>query len=371
MKKLQRAVIKEELYKLTGDAVKSLILNQFIFWTEIAYKMDEKTKEEINAFEKQGAADKAEKLKKDLRNGWFFKSAREMAEEIIISKRATVDRKMAELAELPFISVKTPEEMGKEKRELANRSNWYIVDLKMLQLELIKLGYNLDGYTLPDEEETVLDSIAQNEQSEETALDSIAQNEQSIAQNEQSIAHDEQSYSNILHKETYNNSKVSMYVSASADKIFDLYKENFKPTKYAKQSIFQYCEDHPVALVALAIERAVTAEADKPVAFIKGTLKNWKGCLTVEDVLTYEENFRRQKQAKKEKKQSRRIANNKIIRKELAPDWLKESDGVNGQMGEERKHTELDETFEREKAKLAAELQALDNDLKSGKLTTV
>ena len=40
MKKLKRAVIKEELVELTGDFRPALILNQFIYWIERMYDAD-------------------------------------------------------------------------------------------------------------------------------------------------------------------------------------------------------------------------------------------------------------------------------------------------------------------------------------------
>ena len=47
MKKLKRAVIKEELVELTGDFRPALILNQFIYWIERMYDTDKYILEEF------------------------------------------------------------------------------------------------------------------------------------------------------------------------------------------------------------------------------------------------------------------------------------------------------------------------------------
>lgn len=325
MRKLKRVVIKEELVELTGDSVKSLILSQFLYWTDIMNKLDEKKEREAEAFEKIGETYEAKKLRKEIRNGWFFKSASELDEEIMISKRSTIDRKLKELVELPFIETKTPDEMAKTNREKANRAIWYRINLRMLHNELKKLGYPLEGYSLPKDEETLPDGIAQNEQSGETLPNGIAQNEQSTAQIEQSTAHNEQSYNVLLQKIT-TNTLVSKYVGADANSIFEVYKNDFKPTTHAKKSIKEFCETYSPELVGEAIQRAVMNEADKPVAFIKKVLSNWHeaGCSTVEQVLEHEKKFKEERKRKlaERKKPS---TGKKTTRKEMVPEWFKEN----------------------------------------------
>lgn len=116
-----------------------------------------------------------------------------------------------------------------------------------------------------------------------------------------------------------------------ASLVYKNYRQNFKHSTYAKNYISELCEAHTPELVDLAIQRAITGEADKPIAFIKGTLSNWKkaSCKTVEDVLKHEEVFKQQKQAEKEKKQQKQNkvsfkGNRTPIRKEIIPDWLEE-----------------------------------------------
>ncbi|USK72645.1 hypothetical protein [Peribacillus asahii] len=114
-----------------------------------------------------------------------------------IASRGTVDRKLKELVADKFLEVR------KNPKNKMDKTNHYRVDLNFLRQELKKLGYTLEGYAIPENEqeqeseESPSQRIAQNEQSEETLIPPIAQNEQSNAQNEQSITHCEQTIPEI------------------------------------------------------------------------------------------------------------------------------------------------------------------------------
>jgi len=190
--KLKRVVIKEELIALTGDTTKAIIMNQMVFWAGIIEDMDKSVKEEITAYRKLGNEDMVKKAEKKLRGGWFYKTADEMNEEIMISTRATVDRKMKELVKAGYFSTR------KNPNNKWDKKNQYRVNIQFIREELAKLGYTLDGYKM------LKSSNAQNEQSENTEtreensheplILSNAQNEHSIAQNEHSDAYNEHSY---------------------------------------------------------------------------------------------------------------------------------------------------------------------------------
>lgn len=191
--KLKRVVIKEEMVAVTGNAINALILNQMVYWTEILNKADQETQKEIEQYKKIGMDHKVEKLEAQLRNGWFWKSAKELSDELMdISSRATIDRKLRELVDAGFLETKKNEENKFDKK------NHYKVNIDFLRRELKKLGYALEGYAIPDDEpETPESSNAQNEQSEETLILSNAQNEQSGDQYEHSDAPGEQTYTEI------------------------------------------------------------------------------------------------------------------------------------------------------------------------------
>lgn len=188
-RKLKRCVIKEEFVSLTGDAVSAAILNQMIFWQELVNKSDQEILSEINAYEKIGDKRKVANLKSQLKHGWFWKAAKEMAEEVMFSTRQTVDRKMRVLVDKGFMECRP----NPDPRYV---TNYYRVNLAYIQAELNKLGFSLEGYALPetqhkdhDSEQNTTYGIAQNEQYH---MQGVAQNEQGVAQNEQRVAQNEQ-----------------------------------------------------------------------------------------------------------------------------------------------------------------------------------
>ena len=66
---LRRAVIKEELVGLTGDFVKAVLLNQFIYWSERVRDFDKFIAEEKRRMEAIGEDVGIEK-----QNGWIYKT---------------------------------------------------------------------------------------------------------------------------------------------------------------------------------------------------------------------------------------------------------------------------------------------------------
>ncbi|MEK4114559.1 hypothetical protein MHH92_30425 [Paenibacillus sp. FSL M7-1414] len=186
-RKLLRCTIKEEYVELTGDAVSAALLNQMIFWQEVINKSDSEKLAEIEVLERIGDHDKANKMRSQLRGGWFWKSAQELSDEIMFSTRPTVARKLKALVDNGII------ESRKNDKKKFDHTNHYRVNLSFIQRELDKLGFSLEGYTLsrPSQNEDL--PIAQNEQSKETPKVPIAQNEQSKVHYEQSAAYNEQS----------------------------------------------------------------------------------------------------------------------------------------------------------------------------------
>lgn len=103
--------------------------------------------------------------------------------------------------------------------------------------------------------------------------------------------------------------------------LIDFYKEYFKTTKYAKIELAKLCEEENSILVFESIKRAIDGEPDKPIAYIKKTLANWKEvkCETLADIQNYEKEHH-----EKKKKQQKGKRKNTPIRREIAPNWLKE-----------------------------------------------
>lgn len=194
MQPLKRVVIKEELVALTGDITKSIVLNQLIYWSERV--------RDVSAYKKQENArrlammgyefDFDKDLLTDLQYGWIYKSAQEMADEIMMSgSRVMVSRIFKEFEKNGWvISRRNPKnKMDKTKQ--------YRVDIVQIQKDLYELGYNLEGYPLYEPanktEEIDSDNTIDFENSNENVQPHNVQNEQSNVHSEQSNALLEQS----------------------------------------------------------------------------------------------------------------------------------------------------------------------------------
>jgi hypothetical protein len=286
--KLKRVVLKEELVELTGDPIEAIILNQCLYWNDILEDMDKETQQQISNYRKLGENEKADKLGDRSRNGWFYKKAQEMQEEIMISTRATVDRKMKKLHEKNFLLKR------KNPKSKMDRTNHWKVNVEFLQQELHKIGYSLDGYALSTEPDGTggnpSSRIAQNEQSSAQNEQWNAQSEQSSDQYEQWNAHHEQTipeitseitseitnteitnssssihggntkYSKILQEKTDDDEKnKSPQILIYENRYYEFLKDFLAEKKIAKKdiaSVIRYCSE-------LGIEKFSKADLEK------------------------------------------------------------------------------------------------------------
>lgn len=134
-KKLKRAVIKEELVALTGDWLKAVILQQFLYWGERVSDFDAFILEE--------------RLRKnepdiELTHGWIWKSAKELKDEIMVTPLSedTVRRRMAELVESGWL------EERNNPYHRWDRTLQYRPSIQRIQRDLQALGYALEHYPL-------------------------------------------------------------------------------------------------------------------------------------------------------------------------------------------------------------------------------
>jgi hypothetical protein len=129
---LKRVVIKEEFVELTGDVVAAVILSQMLYWSERCRDADAFLREERD----RNGQDV------ELRHGWIYKSAPDLAEEIMLGvSKATVQRRLAELVEAGYL----------DRRDSPNawdNTYQYRPNIYLIQQELHRIGYVLDGYPL-------------------------------------------------------------------------------------------------------------------------------------------------------------------------------------------------------------------------------
>lgn len=191
MRELKRVVIKEELLALCeNDFTEAIILHQMIFWQGTINRADSEIHNEIEQRKKLGLD--YSKLENKLRNGWFWKTAQELSEEIMgIKSRRTCSRALESLTEKKFLLSK-PNIRGKWDNTLG-----YKVDLDYINSELEKLGYSLQGYTKDDNKPSNSPSgqndhsEGQNDQSTGHPDSSSGQNDHSKGQNDRTVTESE------------------------------------------------------------------------------------------------------------------------------------------------------------------------------------
>jgi hypothetical protein len=137
--KLKRAVIKEELVALTGDFIKAVLLQQFIYWSERIRDFDQFIMEETARAEQYG-----HEIHINLTNGWIYKKATELADETMLCLKETAMRThISYLVDQGWLSRR------RNPDEKWDKTFQYRVNLIKIQLDLFKLGYVLEGYKHP------------------------------------------------------------------------------------------------------------------------------------------------------------------------------------------------------------------------------
>lgn len=137
--RLKRAVIKEELVALTGDFVKAVILQQFIFWSERVEDFDQFILEE-----RQRARDAGEDVVIDLTKGWIYKKADELSEETMLGlSKSNIMNHIKKLVENGWL------DQRRNPKNRMDKTYQYRVNISRIQKALLSLGYSLEGYRVP------------------------------------------------------------------------------------------------------------------------------------------------------------------------------------------------------------------------------
>ena len=137
VKKLKRAVIKEEFIALTGNFVDAVILNQFIYWSERVKDVDAYIQQENERAKQYGT----EQTTQELTGGWIYKSAEELSEETMLGQSdKNMRRHIKSLIDAGYIDERT------NPKYKWDRTKQYRVNLVKIVDDLKKIGYQLEGY---------------------------------------------------------------------------------------------------------------------------------------------------------------------------------------------------------------------------------
>lgn len=132
------AICRESLFELTGGLAAAIVLNQFIYWAKCKAEADAMYAKEIKAYENEHG-----ELDFKLTYGWVYKSADELAEETMLGiSRTSIRRIVKQLVDKGYIMER------RNPNYTWDRTYQYNVNFVLIQRDLLKLGYSLDGYTI-------------------------------------------------------------------------------------------------------------------------------------------------------------------------------------------------------------------------------
>lgn len=133
MQKIKKAVIREDLFVLTGSMEEAIILGQLIYWIDRMKDADKYKLEERERLDNH--------LADSFKHGWIYKKAEELAEEVMLGVSPNTIRKyLGNIVEKNYV-----------KRRNNPRYKWdktlqYRVNLVKVILDLSNLGYPIDDY---------------------------------------------------------------------------------------------------------------------------------------------------------------------------------------------------------------------------------
>lgn len=138
VRKLKRVVLKEELVALTGCYKQAIILNQFLYWSERVRDFDKLIKEE----QARSAG-----VDIELRHGWIYKPAAELAEETLLGlSKGNMRTHIKRLVEAGWIVER------RNPHAKMDHTLQYRVNFVKLRQDLQAIGYDLHGYVFDEPE---------------------------------------------------------------------------------------------------------------------------------------------------------------------------------------------------------------------------
>ena len=136
METLKRIIIKEELVAITGDFIKAVILQQFLYWTDRMKDIDKYLEQENKRLANHGYPETD-----SFTRGWIYKTADELSEETMLNLSAPTIRKHIKLLILKGYLAER-----RNPKFKYDRTTQYRINLNKINSDLIENGYHLEGY---------------------------------------------------------------------------------------------------------------------------------------------------------------------------------------------------------------------------------
>ncbi|MBQ6446636.1 MAG: hypothetical protein IJJ10_04115 [Bacillus sp. (in: Bacteria)] len=310
VRELQRVVIKEELVALTGKHFDAALLNNLIFWAGITEKMDNNLKSQITQMEarktKQSIIDKK---KKKIRNGWFYKTGDELLFEIMNwGSASTISRAINNFVKQGWVEKGNNPDPTKKW----DRTTWYKMNLTKIASDLHELGYALEGYTLAQKQEEIVEEKTSEHDIKqgETASPCILQNEICILHSEKSILHSGETIpEGLLQKVTslpITEEEEIITNPVTESMILDLMNQKIEEREITNQKTIKAIHDVGSKCKAIGTTDLVAAE-------------NYV-------IKVVEEKMSKLGQKQKVRTGKGKVSGSKQIRTEMVPDWVREED---------------------------------------------
>lgn len=339
VRELQRIVIKEELLALTGKHFDAALLNNLIFWSGITEKMDKNLKLRIKQMEARNTKQSAiDKKKKQIRNGWFYKTGDELLAELMDwGSASTISRTLNNFVKEGWIEKGNNPDPSKKW----DRSTWLKVNLTKIASDLHTLGYALEGYSLAQGTSTKnsKNSVETEEKSKETASLPILHSEKCILHDEKSILHSDRTIpEGLLQKDTslstFEEEEGNITVSISESTILDLMNQKIKEREITNQKTIKAI--HDVASKCKAIGTTDLTAAENYV------------------IKVVEEKMSKLGQKQKVRTDKAKVSGSKPIRTEMTPDWVGKEDNESStvkdnRQASEEEHKRLEEVLKKYK----------------------
>ena len=139
--RIKKAVIREDLLSITNDYRKAIILNQFIYWSERVSDADKFIQKENEIANSNGEEER------ELFYGWIYKTAEELADEVMLGLSASqIRRYISDLVDMGYISKRN------NPKYKWDRTLQYRVNLVNIAKDLKKNGYPLSDYRIEIQE---------------------------------------------------------------------------------------------------------------------------------------------------------------------------------------------------------------------------
>lgn len=311
LKKLKRAVIKEELVALTGNFKKAIVLSQMIYWSERVKDADKFFQDEIKR--SKGAMGReereyAEKLEEVdlLSHGWIYKSAEDLSEETMMGvAKSTMGTYLTELVEKGWLNKR------KNPKWKGDNTFQYRVDLLKIQQDLFELGYALEGYPLLVSAETELPSSEIEHHSSEIEQSVLESNNQ--FENRTTLPEITTEITSYTLEEEEEEEEVSHSKLISFLLTKDITLENaikFE-TRLLKEGLTDYTNEDVIEALRRSFVDFKKGICESPYLWAVGKLK------TILDT--------KNKVDEKETSKTKSKSSKKTIRTELLPDWFEEN----------------------------------------------